>query len=63
MLSKMILMTAFAAALSTGVPGMAQAPAADAEQAKSSAKKKAVEAPPHRRRRKSPTPRPRAWSG
>ena len=44
MLSKMILMTAFAAALSTGVPGMAQAPAANAEQAKSSAKKKAVEA-------------------
>jgi hypothetical protein len=45
MLSKMILMTAFAAALSTGVPGMAQAPA-KAEQTKSSTKKKAVETAP-----------------
>jgi hypothetical protein len=42
---KWILMTAFAAALSTGVPGMAQAPA-KAEQTKSSTKKKAVEAAP-----------------
>ena len=44
MKSKWILMTAFAAALSTVVPGMAQAPAAQPEQAKSSTKKKAVEA-------------------
>ena len=44
MKSKWILMTAFAAALSLAVPGMAQAPAAKtAEQAKSSTKKKAVE--------------------
>ena len=41
-------MTAFAAALSMAVPGMAQAPAAKAEQAKSSTKKKAVEAVPAR---------------
>ena len=43
---KWILMTAFAAALSMATPGMAQAPAAKAEQAKSSTKKKAVEAAP-----------------
>ena len=47
MKSKWILMTAFAAALSMAVPGMAQAPAAKTtEQAKSSTKKKAVEAQP-----------------
>ena len=47
MKSKWILMTAFAAALSMAVPGMAQAPAAKTtEQAKSSTKKKAVEAAP-----------------
>ena len=46
MKSKWILMTAFAAALSMAVPGMAQAPAAKTEQAKSSTKKKAVEATP-----------------
>jgi hypothetical protein len=45
MKSKLILMTAFAAALSMAVPGMAQAPAAKTE-AKSSTKKKAVEAAP-----------------
>jgi hypothetical protein len=43
---KWILMTAFAAALSMAVPGMAQAPAAKTEQAKSSTKKKAAEAAP-----------------
>src|SRR6476659_5523457 len=46
MKSKCILITALAAALSMAVPGMAQAPAAKTEQAKSSAKKKAVEAAP-----------------
>lgn len=51
MKSKWILMTAFAAALSMVVPGMAQAPAAKTapkttEQAKSSTTKKAVEAAP-----------------
>jgi hypothetical protein len=45
MKSKWILVTAFAA-LSMAVPGMAQAPAAKTEQAKSSTKKKAVEAAP-----------------
>src|SRR5258706_15804888 len=44
MKSKWILMTAFAAALSMAMPGTAQAPAAKTEQAKSSPKKKAVEA-------------------
>ena len=44
---KWILMTAIAAALSLTVPGMAQAPAPKTtEQAKSSTKKKAVEAVP-----------------
>jgi hypothetical protein len=46
MKSKWILLTAFVAALSTALPGMAQAPAAKTEQAKSSPKKKAVEAAP-----------------
>ena len=46
MKSKWTLMTAFAAALSIAQPGMAQAPAAKAEQAKSSTKKKAIEAAP-----------------
>jgi hypothetical protein len=47
MKSKWILMTAFAAALSMAVPGMAQAPAAKTtDQAKPSTKKKAVEAAP-----------------
>jgi hypothetical protein len=51
MKSKWILMTAFAAALSMTVPGMAQAPAASTppkttEQAKPNAKKKTVEATP-----------------
>ena len=46
MKSKWILVTAFAAALSIALPGMAQAPAAKAEQAKSSTKKKAIEAAP-----------------
>ena len=46
MKSKWILLTAFVAALSMALPGMAQAPAAKTEQAKSSPKKKAVEAAP-----------------
>jgi hypothetical protein len=46
MKSNWILMTAFVAALSMAVPGMAQAPAAKTEQAKSSTKKKAAEAAP-----------------
>ena len=46
MKSKWILMTAFAAALSMAMPGMAQAPAAKTEPAKSNTKKKAVEAVP-----------------
>jgi hypothetical protein len=47
MKSKWILVTAFAAALSMAVPGMAQAPAAKTTaQAKSSTTKKAVEAAP-----------------
>ena len=47
MKSKWILMTAFAAALSMAIPGMAQAPAAKAtEQAKSSNTKKTVAATP-----------------
>jgi hypothetical protein len=47
MRSKWILMTALAAALSMTVPGMAQAPAAKTtDQAKSSTKKKGVEATP-----------------
>ena len=47
MKSKWILMTALAAALAIAVPGMAQAPAAKTTaQAKSSTKKKAVEAAP-----------------
>jgi hypothetical protein len=46
MKSKWILMPAFTAALSMAVPVMAQAPAAKTEQAKSSTKKKAVEAVP-----------------
>jgi hypothetical protein len=46
MKSKWILMTAFAAALSMAMPGMAQAPAAKTEPAKSSTKKKAVEVVP-----------------
>jgi hypothetical protein len=45
MKSKWILITSFAAALSMAVPGMAQVPAANTiDQAKSSTKKKAVEA-------------------
>jgi len=46
MKSKWVLMAAFAAALSMAVSGLAQAPAAKTEQAKSSTKKKAVEAAP-----------------
>jgi hypothetical protein len=47
MKSKWILMAAFAAALSMAMPGMAQAPTAKTtDQAKSSTKKKAVEAAP-----------------
>lgn len=46
MKSKWILLTTFAAALSMALPGMAQAPAAKTEHAKSSTKKKAVEAAP-----------------
>jgi hypothetical protein len=47
MKSKWILMTSFAAALSMAVPGMAQVPAAKTtDQAKSSTKKKAVQAVP-----------------
>jgi hypothetical protein len=47
MKSKWILMTAFAAALSMAMPGMAQAPAAKtADQAKTSTAKKAVTATP-----------------
>ena len=47
MKSKWILMTAVAAALSLGVPGMAQAPASKTtEQPRSSTKKKVVEAAP-----------------
>jgi hypothetical protein len=47
MKSKWILMTAFVAALSMALPGMAQAPAAKTtEQAKSSTQKKAVVAAP-----------------
>ena len=46
MKSKWILMTAFAAALSMAVPGMAQAPAAKKEQVKTSTKTKAAEAAP-----------------
>ena len=46
MKSKWILMTAFLAALSMAVPGMAQAPATKKEQVKASTKTKAAEAAP-----------------
>ena len=46
MKSKWILMAAVAAALSMVGPSMAQAPAATTDQAKSTTKKKAVEAAP-----------------